>query len=114
MLPVLTAISATAALLMLFGEKITFLHVVSLLLVLGTGVNYALFFSGETLDADERTRTARAIAVATITTLCGFGVLIFASTPVLHIIGLTVALGAALSCILSAAWASRPAVGVLQ
>ena len=110
MLPVLTAMSATAALLVLFGQQITFLHVVSLLLVLGTGVNYALFFTGATLDADERTRTARAIAAATVTTLCGFGVLIFAATPVLHTIGLTVVVGAALSFVFLAAWASRPAI----
>ncbi len=108
MLPVLTAMSTTAALLVLFGERITFLHVVSLLLVLGTGVNYALFFTGETLDAGERARTAHAIAVATFTTLCGFGVLVFAATPVLHTIGLTVVVGAALSFVFSAAWAARP------
>ena len=109
MLPVLTAMAATAALLVLFGQRITFLHVVSLLLVLGTGVNYALFFTGETLDAGERARTAQAIAVATFTTLCGFGVLVFARTPILHTIGLTVVVGAALSFVFSAAWAARPA-----
>jgi predicted exporter len=108
-LPVLTAMTATAALLVLFGTRISFLHVVSLLLVLGTGVNYALFFTSNEADAVERRRTARAILVATFTTLCGFGVLIFAATPVLYTIGVTVVLGAALSFVFSAAWASRPA-----
>lgn len=107
-LPVLTAMTATAALLVLCGTRLSFLHVVSLLLVLGTGVNYSLFFSSNMTDAAERGRTARAIGVASLTTSCGFGVLAFAATPVLYTIGITVVLGAALSFVFSAAWSSRP------
>jgi predicted exporter len=108
-LPVFTAMTATAALLVLCGTRVSFIHVVSLLLVLGTGVNYSLFFSSAVTDAAERARTARAIGVATLTTACGFGVLAFAATPVLHAIGVTVVLGAALSFVFSAIWSSRPA-----
>ncbi len=106
-LPVIAAIAATAALLVSTGTLISFLHVVSLLLVLGTGVNYALFFATGESDAGERGRAARAISVATLTTLCGFGVLTFAATPILHTIGVTVVIGAGLSYLFSAAWASR-------
>jgi predicted exporter len=107
-LPVLTAMTATAAVLVLCGTRISFIHIVSLLLVLGTGVNYSLFFSSDMADSAERARTARAIGVATLTTSCGFGVLAFAATPVLHAIGITVVLGAVLSFIFSAMWSSRP------
>ncbi|MFM9885015.1 MAG: MMPL family transporter [Burkholderiales bacterium] len=106
-LPVIAAIAATAALLVSAGTLISFLHVVSLLLVLGTGVNYALFFAATESDANERGQAARAISVATLTTLCGFGVLTLAATPILHTIGVTVIIGAALSFLFSAAWASR-------
>ncbi|MFN0304287.1 MAG: MMPL family transporter [Burkholderiales bacterium] len=106
-LPVIAAIAATAALLVATGTLISFLHVVSLLLVLGTGVNYALFFATGESDASERGRAARAISVATLTTLCGFGVLTFAATPILHTIGVTVVIGAGLSFLFSAAWSSR-------
>ncbi len=106
-LPVIAAIAATAALLVLNGNLISFLHVISLLLVLGAGVNYALFFAATQGDANERGQAARAISVATLTTLCGFGVLTLAATPILHTIGVTVVIGAGLSFLFSAAWASR-------
>jgi len=108
LVPVLAAMAATAALLVSVGTALTFLHVVSLVLVLGTGVNYALFFAASGPDADDRNRTTRAVVVATLTTLVGFGVLSFAATPVLHTIGVTVALGAALSFLFAAAWSGGP------
>lgn len=109
LVPVLAAIAATAMITVALGTPLTFLHIVSLLMVLGAGVNYSLFFANASDAAPERARTTFSIVVATATTLVGFGVLAFANTPVLRTIGLTVAIGAALSFVLAAAWTSKAA-----
>lgn len=107
LLPILAAIALTAALIVLAGTRISFLHVVSLVMVLGTGVNYALFFIHSASAAAKGSQTTLAVLVANVTTLCGFGVLVFADTPILRTIGATVVIGAALSFLFAAAWASR-------
>ncbi len=107
LLPIVAAIAVTAALIVLAGSRISFLHVVSLVMVLGAGVNYALFFIDAPDAIAQRSQTTLAVLVANSTTLSGFGVLIFADTPILHTIGLTVVVGAALSFLFAAAWASR-------
>lgn len=110
MIPVLAAIAATAALLALAGVRLSLLHIVSLLLVLGIGVNYALFFNRTAADAQDRLRSTYSVVVANVTTLIAFGALATSGTAILQAIGLTVVLGAALSLVFSAAWA-RPEVG---
>ena len=78
-----------------------------MLLTVAVGSNYALFFDrlalGEVLD-DE---TLLSIGVASTTTVIGFGVLAWSSVPVLHAFGVTVAPGALLALVLSAAFAVR-------
>ena len=81
----------------------------ALLLVLGIGLNYALFFERTPLDDAERARTRMSLAVCSISTVATFGFLALSATPVLHAIGSTVALGALLSLLVSALWAPRPA-----
>ncbi len=105
MLPVIAAIVAAAALLALAGTRLSLLHLVALLLVLGVGTNYSLFFSRFAPDDEERLRSAYAVLVATATTLIAFGALASSGTAILQAIGLTVALGAALSLAFAAAWA---------
>jgi predicted exporter len=105
MLPVIAAIVAAAALLALAGTRLSLLHLVALLLVLGVGTNYSLFFSRFAPDDEERLRSTYAVLVATATTLIAFGALASSGTAILQAIGLTVALGAALSLAFAAAWA---------
>jgi predicted exporter len=107
MFPVLAAIAATAAVLVATGTRLSLLHLVAFLLVLGIGTNYSLFFSRFVPDADERLRSAYAVLVATTTTLIAFGALATSGTAILQAIGTTVALGAALSLVFAAAW-SQP------
>jgi predicted exporter len=107
MFPVLAAIGATAAVLVGTGTRLSLLHLVALLLVLGVGTNYSLFFSRFVPDADERLRSTYAVLVATATTLIAFGALATSGTAILQAIGTTVALGAALSLVFAAAW-SQP------
>lgn len=107
MIPVLAAIAATAAVLALADVRLSLLHIVSLLLVLGIGVNYALFFNRAVADSADRLRSTYSVAVANLTTLIAFGALATSGTAILQAIGQTVVLGAALSLVFSAAWA-RP------
>ncbi|MGH8743415.1 MAG: MMPL family transporter, partial [Burkholderiales bacterium] len=102
--PVFAALIVTLASLLVVGERLNLFHLVSLLLVLGIGLNYSLFFNREAGDTEDRQRTYLALVVCSLTTLSAFGCLAFSQTPVLHAIGLTVSLGAALSLLVSAAW----------
>jgi len=92
LLPVATAIAVSVAALHLLGERLSLFHLTALLLVLGIGIDYSLFFSRPEAPA-ERRRTGHALWVCAISTLTVFGILAFSSLPVLHAIGLTVLLG---------------------
>lgn len=104
-LPVAGALVVTAAALALLGQRLGVFHLVALLLVLGIGLNYALFFERPPADAAERERTRLALAVCGASTVITFGILASSSTPVLRAIGSTVAIGAVASFLLAAAWA---------
>lgn len=106
--PVAAALPLTVALLAASGQRIGVFHVVALLLVLGIGLNYALFFERPAANPVERERARLAIALCSASTIITFGFLAFSATPVLHAIGATVALGALISLVLAALWASRP------
>ena len=106
-LPVAAALVLTVAVLVACGERLSVFHLVALLLVLGIGLNYALFFERVAEDDDERARTRLALAVCSTSTIIAFGFLALSSTPVLHAIGSTVALGAVLALSMSALWARR-------
>jgi predicted exporter len=95
--PLIAALVLTAALLLLLGERLTLFHLVAMLLVAGVGSNYSLFFEHETLRMSEVRNTLVSVLLCAVSTVLAFGLLATASAPVLHAIGLTVALGAGLS-----------------
>ena len=105
--PAAAALVLTATLLVASGQRLSVFHLVALLLVLGIGLNYALFLERPPADAAERARTPLALAVCSISTVATFGFLALSATPVLHAIGSTVALGALLSLLLAAVWAGN-------
>ena len=74
----------------------------SLLLVIGIGLNYALFFNRPFADDADRRRHWLSLTVCILATLSAFGALAFSRTPVLHAIGLTVGLGAFFSLLVAA------------
>ena len=102
LLPPLLAVLFVVTMLTLIGERLSLFHLVSLLLVLGVGLNYALFFNRPFADEDERRQTWLSLTVCILATLSAFGALAFSRTPVLHAIGLTVGLGAAFSLLVAA------------
>lgn len=104
MFPVLCAVAATAALLVAMDVRLSLFHLVSLLLVLGVGVNYALFFNRDLPLEEEQARNLFSLVVCNLTTVCAFGALGFSGMPILRAIGGTVAAGAFLSLVFAAAW----------
>ena len=87
----------TVALLTLAGTKLSPIHLASLLLVGGVGLDYALFLAREQLDAEERARTLRTLVTCHAIILLTFGLLATCTTPILRDMGVAIALGAALS-----------------
>ncbi len=102
--PVTGAVLLTAAALVGGGVKLTVFHLVSLLLVVGVGLNYALFFGRSHGSPAERDLTLLSVSVAGLATLCAASALALTGTPVLRAIGLTTALGAVFAFVAAAAW----------
>lgn len=100
--PLGAAVVVTAALLLASGTRLNIFHLVALLLVVGVGSNYTLFFERGSPGASDPQRTATSVLFCNLSTVFGFGVLAFASTPVLSAIGSTVATGALLSMVFGA------------
>lgn len=93
MVPVVLAIALMAATLVAAGAPLSVLHLVALLLVLGVGINYALFFARAATAREDARRTLRTLAVVSGTTLCAFGMLALSRIAVLQVIGTTVCIG---------------------
>jgi predicted exporter len=106
-LPVALALLISAAILQLAGQRLTVFHLIAMLLVMGIGLNYSLFFDRPEQNALLRRRMLFALFVTCATTLLAFVTLAFSSNPVLHAIGLTVSVGAAMAFLTSAALARR-------
>jgi len=103
MLPIGSAIVVVAFILHAVGERFSLFHVASFLLVVGLGLDYALFFNRRHGTPDERGRTLYGLIVCSTTTILVFGVLAFSQIPVLRAIGMTTALGS-LACLVFAAF----------
>lgn len=92
-LPIGAALMCVIAGLAVAGIGLTILHLVGLLLTVAVGSNYTLFFID---NDDDNPRLLASLALANATTIIGFGILGFASVPVLNAVGMTVGPGALL------------------
>ncbi len=91
----------------MLGQALSLFHLVSLLLVLGLGLDYSLFFTRKSEDRSAREKTVYGILVCFGSTALVFGMLASSSIPVLSAIGLTVFLGVSLSFLFAVLF-SRP------
>lgn len=73
-----------------FGQLFSLFNLFALLLVLGIGVDYAMFFF---MAGDRRTSTSLAVTLSALTTLLAFGLLAVSATQMVHAFGFTVATG---------------------
>ena len=106
MVPTFSAAVVTAALLVLSGTSLSIFHLISLLLVVGLGLDYALFFNRLPGNADEWNTTFKSLWVCGSTTILVFGILVLSQTPPLRAIGMTVGLGATLSILFAGMWSN--------
>ncbi len=99
-IPVVCAVLVASAVPLILGEKLNIFHLMSLLLVVGISLDYALFFSYPSEKIDNH-QTLHALSVCAISTIVVFGLLASATIPVLLTIGLTVATGVFAAFVLS-------------
>jgi predicted exporter len=110
-LTVTSSLAATIAIVSAFHQQLTVIHLVALLLVLGLGLDYALFLSRRESVA-ERGCTNQAVVACAMSTALAFSILATSSIPVLKFLGLTIATGSASSYLLALAgsrWAMKRA-----
>ncbi len=98
MMPPVIAAVVSMGILGFLGEPISLFNIMGLLLVLGIGVDYALFFRETGMDNPS---TLLAIALSCITTLLAFGLLALSSTTAVHAFGLTILVGILAAFLLS-------------
>jgi predicted exporter len=118
MVPLVAALAVLSTVLTLGGNQLTMFHLVGMLLVVGVGSNYTLFFEGQGAaggfferkigGGDPQTMIV-SLVLCNASTAIGFGLLALARAPVLSAIGVTVAVGAFLSLAFSAVLARRGA-----
>jgi predicted exporter len=100
--PLAAAVILTMTSLTLGGHQLSIFNLFGLLLVVAVGSNYCLFFDRQKLGQGERERTLASLVLANLCTVIGFGVLSFSRIPVLHDLGMPVAIGTFLSLLFSA------------
>jgi predicted exporter len=106
-LTVVSVLASTIAITVLLHGQLTVIHLVALLLVMGLGLDYALFLS-RTETVAERQATDKAVLACAVSTTLAFGLLAGSSIPVLKFMGLTVASGSALSYAIAVAGSRLP------
>lgn len=100
-IPAAAGLALTLATLGWMHEPVNLFHVLSLLLVLGLGVDYAII-----LREGRNHNAVLAVFLSMTTTLISFGLLGFSSVPFVRSIGITVAFGVAYTFLI--ALAARP------
>jgi predicted exporter len=102
MAPLAASVILTAAILTADGGKLSIFMVVGFLLIAAVGSNYCLFFECQHRDPESENRSTASIVLANLCTVSAYGVMSFSHIPVLHDIGVTVAIGTFLSLLFSA------------
>ncbi|MDI1231407.1 MAG: MMPL family transporter [Methylobacter sp.] len=84
------ALAVSLAMLGWFDQLFSLFNLFALLLVLGIGVDYGLFFF---MAGDRRASTSLGVTLSALTTLLAFGLLAASSTEIVHAFGFTVTAG---------------------
>ena len=96
--PPLSAGLLTLSLLGIAGQSINLFHILALIMVLGIGIDYTVFFREAGAN---RQYTFVAITLSALTTLLSFGLLSLSETAAIHGFGVTVLTGICFSYLLS-------------
>jgi predicted exporter len=106
--PLVAAVVVTLAALRLGGQALSIFNLFGVLLVVAIGSNYCLFFDRHRADPVAMPRVLASLLLADLCTVMGFGVLALSPMPVLHDLGLPVAIGTGLSLVFAAIMMSAP------
>lgn len=109
LLPVAIGIVTGLAVPLWLGNAINVFHLISLLLVMGIGLNYSLFLNQMGGDKRERGMRLHAISISAVTNSAAFAIIAFSSVPVLAAIGQTVSAGILMCFLLAWLQAARTA-----
>jgi len=95
-----TALASIAALAILgiMGKGIELFHILALMLLLGIGVDYGIFFQEQSGAEDGAAWLA--VGLSALSTMLSFGLLALSKTPALQAFGLTMALGIITVCLI--------------
>ena len=96
--PTALASIATLAILGIMGKGIELFHVLALMLLLGIGVDYGIFFQEQSGAEDGAAWLA--VGLSALSTMLSFGLLALSKTPALQAFGLTMALGIITVCLI--------------
>ncbi len=95
--PLLAALSALSIALSI-GIKINYFNSLAVILILGIGIDYSLFYAEQKNRAEF---TMLAVLLSAITTILAFGLLALSKTPALHSFGVIVLSGISVAFLLS-------------
>jgi predicted exporter len=95
-----------AAVLVLTAGGLSIFHLLGLLMVVGLGIDYAIFLGGADESPAETSDALRAVTLCAATSVAVFALLATAAIPILSQIGLTVAMGSVLSWLLAILFAA--------
>ena len=107
LVPVFGAVLVVMAILVAAQVRLSLFHLVALLLVIGLGLDYALFMNRPKVSETDQWNTHHSLIVCNLSTVTVFCVLSFSDTPVLNALGTTVALGAFLCLLFSFIFAPK-------
>lgn len=106
-LPLAAALIITAAVLTFGDGKLSIFMMVGFLLTVAVGSNYCLFFERAYRDAEAQKRSIASVVLANLCTVSAYGIMTLSGIPVLHDIGMTVAIGTFLSMLFAAFLSAR-------
>ncbi len=101
--PSVLAGATALAVVALLGISANLMHLLGLLMVLSTGVDYGIFVAETTRHPEATSETLLSVTVAWVSALLSFGLLAMSSNPALRAIGLTTGVGLTFSMVLAPA-----------
>lgn len=93
LLPIVFAVLLSLSIQLLLGTHLTLFHILALLLTIGIGLDYSLFFDRRHSTSEDDKNRLHGVFVSAASTLITFGILSFSDIPVLSALGQTVTFG---------------------
>lgn len=93
LLPVALAVLFSISIQVLLGTQLNLFHILALLLIVGIGLDYSLFFDRSWHSLEDYQHRLHGIFISASSTLITFGILGFSDIPVLSALGQTVTYG---------------------